>query len=405
MTQQPTPPPSDLSRLSIQRPLTDSSRRGGAPWLLWVLVLGVILYLALDRTGLNSRRTPGAGSADSRELSIVSVSRNDAARTNAGISTNGYVVARRRAAISTEISGRIVELRVEEGQRVSANELLGRLDSRQLEAALARERADLVALQAEARLAQLRCDRERSLLATRSSSQQQVDEAQAELEAAIARCASATAAILETEVQIDKSSVYAPFAGVVILKNAEIGEVVAATGGGGNARGAVATIVDFDTLEVQVELAQTSLRSARTGAPVQIFLDAFAETPLAGHVRQVWPTADRQKATVELRITFDQIDPRVLPDMGARVVFMGDGDAEHEPTRVRVPRRALVTAAGKTFVYVVSAGRVARRAIEIASDSTGDSVSVSAGLDGFEQVVLDAPPDLADGDAVRSRSQ
>ena len=223
--------------------------------------------------------------------------------------------------------------------------------------------------------------------------------------------------IRETEVRIQNSSVYAVFDGIVTQKNAEVGEVVSAmtamAGTGANARGAVATLVDFDSLEVQIELVQTSLRGVELGAPVAIFLDAYPGEPYRGRVRQIWPTADRQKATVELRAEFLERDGRVLPQMGARVVFVTGDAATARPAEVRVPRPAVVGGAQPSvFLYQPSAetparGTASRCAIALAADDPPGSgtLRVTDGLQGNEHVILDPPPGLGDGDAVRVKGE
>jgi RND family efflux transporter MFP subunit len=196
--------------------------------------------------------------------------------------------------------------------------------------------------------------------------------------------------------------VRAPFDGLVVHKDAEIGEVVAATGAGGNSRGSVATIVDLKTLEVQVELSETRLGTIAQGDETRIVLDAAPDQAWRGRVRQVWPTADRQKATVELRIEFLEWPPIVKPEMGARVTFLGKdaGGARTAPSKAKVPRRAVATVGQATAVFVVSAGRVRRVEVVLGAEAAG-LVDVERGLVGGEQVVLDPPASLADGAAVR----
>jgi RND family efflux transporter MFP subunit len=397
----------DLSRLRIERAAPQGAGRagsagarggggGGGRTLLIVIVivlLGVIVWLAWPRL---------AALRDGRaQVTVGRVLRTGGAASVSGTAANGYVVARRQAALSTDMQGRLVELRVEEGSRVKSGDLVARLDTRELEASLERSRGDLGTARATLELAELAFKRTEPLLKTGDVSQADMDAARANRDEAAATVTALEAAVKETEVRISKSSVYAPFDGVVTAKNAEVGEVVSSIASSGNSRGSVATLVDFDTLEVQVELAQTSLRAARQGAPVIIYLDAFPDRAYKGRVRQIWPTADRQKATVELRAEFLERDDLILPEMGVRVVFTADDVAAPADVQVRVPARAVVRSGAETAVFVVSNGKAARRVVTLAGEPVDGAFLVTAGLAGGESVVLDPPPDLADGAEVR----
>ena len=185
-------------------------------------------------------------------------------------------------------------------------------------------------------------------------------------------------------------------------KNAELGEVVS-TVGGTNSRGSVATLVDWATLEVQIELAQTTLEAARIGAPVLIYLDAYPEQGYRGRIRQIWPTADRAKATVELRAEFLERDEKLLPQLGVRVVFVPESEANPAPPQVLLPRRALLAAEVPT-VLVIRDGIVETRTITLRDDVEDGLVEVGSGLTGGETVVIDPPSDLQAGDRVSPRS-
>jgi RND family efflux transporter MFP subunit len=332
-------------------------------------------------------------------VTVVRVSRPGAA-DRSGTAANGYVVARREAALSTDIQGRIVEMRVSEGDQVAAGDLIARLDIRQLEATLARTRAELETARATAALARLDDERKQPLLVTGDISQAVVDEARSRRAEAEATAVSLEAGVREIEIMIDKSSVFAPFAGVITAKNAEVGEVVSSIASGINTRGSVATLVDFETLEVQVELAQSSLRAARVGADVSVTLDAWPDHAYPGRVRQIWPTADRQKATVELRVEFLERDEHILPEMGVRVVFVPEGRSDDGAAMLTIPERTVVDEA----VWLVQDGRVRRLAPGFGTRRPGGRREVRSGLSGGELLVLDPPAALSDGDEVRVRA-
>ncbi len=386
----------DLSKLSIDR---SSAPRRGPSWVTWL-----ILVLLLAAVGWMAWERFGADLVDPRPaVQLTRAQRVGGAAGKSGTAANGYVVARRRAALSTDVQGRLVEIRVEEGTHVAEGDLIARLDTAQLEAQLARTEAQIARGEADLDYARKDYERLTKLQVPVDVSQSRVDQSEATLNARIADVAAFSASHREIEILIEKASVYAPFDGVIVEKNAEVGEVVSSiSASGANARGAVATIVDFATLEVQVELAQTSLRAARQEAAVLIYLDAFPERAYRGVVRQIWPTADRSKATVELRVNFLERDDRILPEMGVRVVFVEEDDAEPSEPEVFVLTSAVVGAGGEQpFVFLFTGGAVMRRPITL-GPIDGGRAQVLDGLQGNELIVLDPPEGLVDGAEVRA---
>ena len=385
----------DLSRLRIERPAAVPRRRRSGRWVVAVLLLAAVAVAAWQYGAFDLRPV----------VTTAKVLRLSGTAAVSGTSANGYVVARRRAALSTDIQGRIVELNVEEGDRVKQGDVIARLDTSELEATLVRLQREVENARASAEWAQLDYERKLPLLADGLVSQADVDLARSQQDQAASALQAAEAGVREVQVQISKSAVYAPFDGVITQKNAEVGEVVASFSAGSNTRGSVATLVDFDTLEVQVELAQTSLKAAREGAPVQITLDAWPDRAYKGRVRQIWPQADRQKATVELRVEFVERDDRILPEMGCRVVFLdaeAARDAAPRGPELRVSARAVQLGSGQAgHVFTVQDGRVARREVVLAGEAGPGLLKVAGGLEGGETVVVDPPESLQDGDGVR----
>jgi len=255
--------------------------------------------------------------------------------------------------------------------------------------------------------------RRESLAASLAAAEEAVRSAELGLQLADARQAEADALVAvktaerdQARATLEKTEVRAPFDGVVVLKDAEVGEVVSPNAQGAQSRGSVATMVDFATLEVQVEVPETNLAAVVVGAPAKIFLDAYPDAAYAGEVLRIWPTANRQKATVEVRVGFDAPDERLRPEMGARVVFLaGDeaaprSDAPPAKPVILVPRSAIVTIEGKPHVFVLERDVVRQRAVELGEERSG-RVVVARGLTDGERVV-DAPPDsLRDGERVR----
>jgi RND family efflux transporter MFP subunit len=272
------------------------------------------------------------------------------------------------------------------------------------------DRARTALVQAEARLASADAGIERDARAVESAAAE-VDVAQAELAQAQAAQASLTAARDLAQATLDKTFVRAPFDGVIVLKDAEVGEVVSPNAQGAQSRGSVATMVDFASLEVQVELPETSLSSARVGERAEVFLDAFPEERFTGEVLRIWPTANRQKATVEVRVGLERVDERMRPEMGARVVFTAPGAApaatqasgQAEPALL-VPSAALVRVDGADGAFVVERDEVRFQALSLGPVS-GTRTAVKSGLAEGERVVLNPPSRLSSGDRVRIAGQ
>ena len=379
----------DLNRLRIDRTPAAKSSRG--PFMLILLVL--ISYIGW-------KEWPSVTEDSQAQYETARVQRRGGAKARAGTAANGYIVARRRAALSTDIPGRLVELNVEEGSRVDQGDVVARLDTRELEAYRDRLQAEIRAAQANEKQTRLAMERQRKLSETEDVPTSALDSAEATHEGAIARVQSLQASLSEILVRLDKSTVYAPFSGVIVQKNAEVGEVVVASGGGANARGSVATLVDFDTLEVQIELSQTALEAARVGAPVLIYLDAYPEEGYRGQVRQVWPTASRAKATVELRAEFLERDERLLPELGVRVVFVPEEESNPTPPMVLLPKTALLPGEGNQ-VFVLVDGFVEKRSLTLRDDFDNTLIEVGSGLIGGETVIVNPPADLQEGDPVK----
>jgi len=217
-----------------------------------------------------------------------------------------------------------------------------------------------------------------------------------------ARAASAAAARDLARATLDKTEVRAPFDGIVVLKDAEVGEVVSPNSqGGSNARGSVVTMVDFATLEVQAEVPETSIASVKIGGPARIYLDAYPDAPYAGRVDRVWPTANRTKATVEVRVAFEQRDDKLRPEMGVRVVFHADeAAAAAVEATILVPESAVRPRDGRSTIFVVEDGTARRRDVEL-GPARAKKVVVLKGIEPGDQIVVEGPADLQDGARVR----
>jgi RND family efflux transporter MFP subunit len=358
--------------------------------------------------------------ARERGLAVEVVAPTEVAGGSGALSVldaSGYVVARRQATVSAKVTGQVAEVLVEEGMEVTEGQLLARLDDSNArralelsEARLAAARSRVVEVEVLLRQAEIDLDRTRELRAVDAESQAALDAALSARDAAIARLAAARdeVGVAEGEVSVGRQSledtrIRAPFAGVAISKDAQPGEMVSpVSAGGGFTRTGITTIVDMQSLEIEVDVNEAYIQRVRPGQPVAATLDAYPEWRIPAHVITIVPAADRQKATVRVRIGFDELgDPRVLPDMGVKVAFRGDGEeGAAARTALLVPERAVRDEGETSVVFVVRDGSVERRAVAV-GPAVGGRVEVRSGLRPTERVVLDPPPSLADGDRVR----
>ena len=399
----------DLDALRIER---EPERRGMGRWIVWT---GVIILLAAGGFGLYrwlTRERPV-------EVQVATVTARAAGAQAAVLNASGYVVARRRATVSSKITGKVVSVEVEEGRNVVRDQVLARLDDSTPKAALALAEAQAEAARRalrenEVRLDQARLNERRAaqLLKEKIVSQSQLDDAKAEADSLEARIAALNEQIRVAERQIelqktdlDNYVIRAPFSGVAISKDAQPGEMVSpVSAGGGFTRTGICTIVDMTSLEIEVDVNESYISRVTPGQDVDAVLDAYPDWHIPAHVITLVPTADRQKATVLVRLGFKALDPRILPDMAIKVTFLREGDQETnattgaQPTAL-VPRPAIKTIGSDNFAFVVRGDAVERRAVRLGG-TDGDRVEVLAGLQSGDRVVLSPPPALADGSKV-----
>ena len=394
----------DLSALKID----EHARRGPQRHGRRVLVILTVGLLALGGTGyaLLREQVPEVQTA---------IVRADKGGRPALLNASGYVTPRRRATVAAKITARVNEIYAEEGMRVEVGQILARLDDSdakvRLTAAIADRDATAAALgdlQVNLLNAQRELKRNEELFQRRLIAEQQIDAARLAVDSFKARIVlarqqigAADARIKMAEQDIDNCIVRAPFAGVVVSKDAQRGEMVSPiSAGGGFTRTGIATLVDMTSLEIEVDVNESYIARVRDGQPVTAILDAYPDWQIPGKVRTLIPTADRQKATVKVRASFDKLDPRILPDMGVKVTFLGD-----EPTaapssgRVLVPRTAIRDDGGKPTVFLYRDGRVERRVLGL-GQARGNDQEVIAGLADGDQIVTAGAKDLRDGQRV-----
>ena len=336
------------------------------------------------------------------------------------LNASGYVTARLQSTVSSKVTGRIVEVLVEEGMAVTEGQVLARLDDTTersylalAEAQLGAQRGALAELEVRYEEAQLDLDRQRRLLAQRLIGQADLDAAQAEADSLEARIANQRELVTVAEREIDvrrtaleDTVIRAPFSGVAISKDAQPGEMISpVSAGGGFTRTGVCTIVDMSSLEIEVDVNESYINRVSPEQRVVATLDAYPDWEIPASVITTIPAADRQRATVLVRIAFDELgDPRILPDMGVNVAFLETGPPPTEVVadvapRLWIPSAALRSDGGARVVFVARGDLVERRAVTTGLEDGGD-VEVLAGVSAGERVVVEGPPALADGDRV-----
>ena len=400
-----------LNALKIDR--DDSPRSSG---LGIKIGIGVIVVAALAAAAFWGLRP--------RAVLVRTVVVQERAQASGGASAvlnaSGYVTARRQATVSSKVTGKVVDVLVEEGMKVEKGQILARLDDSQArqvlalaEAQLEATRRSMVETEAQLREAKIRKERARDLLAAGVSSKADWDAIEAEVDVFAARLSTqrgqVTTGEREVDIQrqyLDDTIIRAPFAGVAVSKNAQPGEIISPmSAGGGFTRTGISTIVDMSSLEIEVDVNEAYIQRVEPGQKVQATLDAYRDWPIPAHVITTIPAADRQKATVTVRIAFDQLDPRILPDMGIKVAFLAEAakGAVGAARILSIPRAAVRGSQDNEFVFVVGPDdKLERRAVKL-SLGGDDPVEVAAGLSAGERVVVEGPADLAAGQLTTER--
>ncbi|EHJ49455.1 efflux transporter, RND family, MFP subunit [Solidesulfovibrio carbinoliphilus subsp. oakridgensis] len=335
-------------------------------------------------------------------------------RTVTQLTASGYIVAQRKASLATKATAQLVWLGVEEGSRVKKGDILARLESADVEAAQQQARHDLEAARyqiasAEAELvdARLHYARMKKLVAgdyvarsEHDAAKARQDKAEAALAEARANLSARASALRQAEAQRSYTDLEAPFDAVVLTKNADVGDIISPLGASSTSKAAVVTIADMASLAAEVDVSEASLHLVAAGEPCEILLDAIPSERFPGTVHMIVPTADRTKATVLVKVRFDSLDPRVLPEMSAKVAFLSRplGDDERTP-RVAVPGAAVVDRDGRTAVFVIKDGKAVLTPVTL-GETLGDMRAVTSGVETGWRVVLSPPEKLRSGDAV-----
>ena len=398
----------DLGALRIDKDKRQERKTGK----IFGVVLAAILVVAL---------VAGAAYYSRNSAPVVEVSAAQKAGTagpTALLNASGYVTPRRRATIAAKITGRVVGVYFDEGVHVKEGQVLAKLDDsdvkRALDSAVADRnstKAQIADYQVQLKNAELLVHRSQELQAAGVQSQEILDNALTSadsLRAKIAltkeQVAASESRINEAQQAVDNTVIRAPFDGIVVSKDAQVGEMVSPiSAGGGFTRTGIATIVDMNSNEIEVDVNEAYIARVVPDQKVTAVLDAYPDWQIPSKVRTVIPTADRQKATVKVRISFIKLDPKILPDMGVKVTFLGDEPKKQagavEPVAT-VPSSALRDENGSKIVYVVKDNRIERRAVKL-GNARGSDTEVFAGLVPGDLVVTKGPPDLHDGESIQ----
>jgi len=398
----------DLATLKIEEPLRAAGKAGrrlglSAAGLGAVVVIGG-LVVALRSQQPRVEVAPARPAGDPRASALLNAS--------------GYVTPRRRSTIAAKITGRVTAVYAEEGIRVNAGQILARLDGSDARVRLVAAKAERDAtaasikdLEVNLANAERELQRAKDLQAAGIQTVQALDQARTTVESLRARIALARAQVRAAEARItvaeqdvENATIRAPFGGLVVSKDAQVGEMVSPiSAGGGFTRTGIATVVDMNSLEVEVDVNESYISRARPGQKVIATLDAYPDWQIPAKVRTIIPTADRQKATVKVRIAFDKLDPRILPDMGVKVAFLSEEDPgsrnRASEARALIPRGAVREENGKQVVFLVREAKLERRAVSLGAER-GSDVEVIAGVSPGDKLVVRGPQMLREGQAV-----
>jgi len=397
--------PADISKLRIDRSIAPVARRRRRKWVMLAILLvlvaaGAAFYLLQPKV-VTVQTTPVVTAYPSQQFVVLN--------------STGYVVAQRKAAISSKATGRLEWLGVAEGSRVKAGDVIARLDNRDVAAQAQSAQANVVAAraaleqaQAEERDAQAQHKRNVDLVARGFVSQSATDTSKARVDRAVAGIANAKAAIgaaaasaKNAEVAVDYTVIRAPFDGVILSKSANVGDMVTPFSNATDSKGAVVSMADMGTLEVEADVSESSLAKIKVDMPAEITLDALPNERFRGRISRMVPTVDRAKATVMTKVKFDQIDPRVLPEMSAKVSFLSqDVTPEQQRPLIAVSSDALAQRDGRTVIFAVRDNKAV--AVSVTPGiKVGDLTAVTGDVKSGEKAVLRPEASLTGGTAVK----
>jgi RND family efflux transporter MFP subunit len=390
----------DLSSLRIRRsPVPDGSGRRLPKWVIpaAVLLVAAALLVFLFRGTLGR----------AKEVELATATLTSPTQANTVLTASGYVVAQVKAAVASKGTGRLEFLGVEEGDKVKRGEIIARLEDSDVLAALAQAQANLSVARADSADAHRTLERTRELFRNNLASKAELDAAEARYARVAATIRYAVATVTSAEVAVENTRIRAPFDGTVLTKNADVGEVVAPFASSANARGAVVTMADMNSLLVEADVSESNITRVKPGQPCSIVLDAYPDRSYPGTVHKIVPTADRAKATVLTKVKFTERDERVLPEMSAKVQFLSEAKPASETSSVpvvTVPLSAVVNREGRPVVLMVHDGKVQETPVST-GEVLGDRIVVREGVAQGDAVVARPEPSLVTGSTVVTREK
>jgi len=385
---------SDLSSLKINR---SEKQPPSASKKNIIVLITIIIVIAAGIIGYNLL---SAVFNSATEVKLATATLQTQAQSNAIFTASGYVVAQRKAAVASKGTGRIVYLAVVEGDKVKKNGIIARLEDSDVNAQLAEAKANLELQQSSLKDADNSYERQKALYKTGSTTQADLDAAEANYNHVLASINVAKAQVQAGEVAMENTIIRAPFDGTVLTKDADVGEMVAPLAGGVNSRGAVVTIADMSSLQVEADVSESNIEKISLGQERQIILDAYPGNSYSGYVAKVVPTADRTKATVLVKVGFKNYDSRVLPEMSAKVLFLANDSkkmsaSDQQPMLV-IPLTAIAKRDGNNVVFIVKNNTAIQ--VQVTTGQQMDSyIEIKSGLKSGDQVIDNITDKIKDG--------
>ncbi len=380
-------------RIDRSRKFNDRPPKRGWRWIIWLVVVAALIagYFAFKE-----RIAPAT------KVRVGTATLLTGTEAEASLVATGYVVAQRKAEVASKGTGRLERLDFEEGDRVKAGQVIAELDNADIKANLAQARANLKYAEADSLNASRQFKRAADLVADGAITQTEYESAETAYLLSSARVAAAAAAVKAAEVAVENTYIRAPFDGTILTKNADVGEIVAPFASSASSKGSVVTLADMTSLEVEADVSESNIEKVTVGQRCEIILDAYPSTKYPGHVKKIVPTADRARATVQVKVAFDSLDSRVLPEMSARVNFFVDEKPDESAVTgpvIVVPDDAITNRDNEKVVFLVTEDRVTMTPIEVGRE-LNDYTEILSGLSQGDRVVLSPPGKMVTGDKI-----
>lgn len=388
----------DLSSLRIDRS-NDNHNSGGGKKIINLIITIVVIVLAVfgGYLGWKTIFNPG------EEVKLTTAVMTSPSRSNAVLTASGYVVAQRKASVASKATGRLVYLGVVEGDAVTKDEIIGRIEDEDVKAQLAQTKATLKLYEADLIDAESNYKRTKELYDAKVSPERDLTSAESQYKRILASIELAQAQVKSAEIAVEYTLIRAPFNGTVLTKNADVGEIVSPLGASSTSRAAVVTMADMTSLQVEADVSESNIERIKLKQDCEITLDAYPGSRYAGYVDKVVPTADRSKATVLVKVAFKNYDKRVLPEMSAKVLFLSEPvkeEALNEKPILVVPKSATAVRNSKIVVYKVVDNTAVEVEVATGKDVGGD-IEITSGLSDGDKVIVKVADKIQNGTKVK----